>query len=144
MVDPSVFQAALGSLSGPWLTATEAEVSVPRVGGLYAVHGDTAGWHHLGLGDPPDDRPLYVGKAQRSLADRDIRTHFCTGRTGSSTLRPSLAGLLADELQLKCRPRNAANPASFANFGLDAAGDARLTAWMLEHLRLAVWPSPRV
>lgn len=39
-------------------------------------------------------------------------------------------------------PRNLANPERFANFGLVEAGDARLAAWMLEHLRLAVWPSP--
>lgn len=40
------------------------------------------------------------------------------------------------------RPRNPAKPERFANFGLEASGDDRLTDWMVTHLRLAVWPSP--
>jgi hypothetical protein len=94
------------------------------------------------LGEPTDARPLYVGKAERSLVSRDVDTHFSTGKTGSSTLRRSLAGLLADKLALEGRPRNPAKPERFANFGLEASGDERLTDWMLTHLRLAVWPSP--
>jgi hypothetical protein len=43
---------------------------------------------------------------------------------------------------LSGQPCNLANPEGFANFGIEAAGDARLTEWMLEYLRLAVWPSP--
>ena len=43
-------------------------------------------------------------KAERSLASRDIRTHFESGKTGSSTLRRSLAALLGDHLKLsRCR-----------------------------------------
>lgn len=134
--------AALRHLAGPGVPIVEAEQAVPHHPGLYAVHADSSVWRNLGLGDPPDDRPLYVGKAERSLAERDVRTHFSTGRTGSSTLRRSLAGLLADELGLEGRPRNLAHPESFANFGLEAKGDERLTRWMVAHLRLAVWPAP--
>ncbi|MBI5232122.1 MAG: hypothetical protein HY876_08170 [Coriobacteriales bacterium] len=115
---------------------------MPRCPGLYAVHGDHDVWHELGLGEPTDPRPLYVGKAERSLASRDVDTHFSTGKTGSSTLRRSLAGLLTDELRLEGRPRNPAKPERFANFGLEASGDERLTSWMVSHLRLAVWPAP--
>jgi hypothetical protein len=63
-------------------------------------------------------------------------------KTGSSTLRRSLAGLLADALSLEGRPRNPVKPERFANFGPEASGDERLTGWMVTHLRLAVWPSP--
>lgn len=142
MADPLTIEIAVRSLDSPRLTIAEAERDVPDAPGLYAVHGGPSVWQQLGLGDPPDDRPLYVGKAERSLADRDVRTHFSTGKTGSSTLRRSLAALLADDLQLEGQPRNLANPEGFANFGLEAAGDRRLTEWMLEHLRLAAWPSP--
>jgi hypothetical protein len=45
-------------------------------------------------------------------------------------------------LELEGRPRNFAKPERFANFGLEASGDERLTGWMVTHLRLAVWPSP--
>lgn len=122
MVDPLVLEAALRGLDGPRLTITEAERDVPPKPGLYAVHGDPSVWQRSGLGDPPDDRPLYVGKAERNLAARDVRAHFSTGKTGSSTLRRSLAGLLADELQLEGQPRNLANPEALANFGLEQAG----------------------
>ena len=142
MADPSIVESALRSLDSPRLAVIDAEREVPQAPGLYAVHGGPSVWQELGLGEPPDDRPLYVGKAERSLADREVRTHFSTGKTGSSTLRRSLGGLLADELRLEGQPRNLSNPEGFANFGLEDAGDARLTEWMLEHLRLAVWPSP--
>lgn len=140
-IDAVVLEAALGSLAGPLLAMADAERAVPSAPGIYAFHGDAKVWRQLGLGEPPDDRPLYVGKAERSLAARDVRTHFSTGKTGSSTLRRSLAGLLVDALELHGRPRNIENPEGFANFGLEPAGDERLTEWMFEHLRIGVWPS---
>jgi hypothetical protein len=115
---------------------------VPNAPGLYAVHGDSSVWCELGLGDPPDARPLYVGKAEDSLAARDLRTHFESGRTGSSTLRRSLAALLADHLDLVPMPRNAAKPGYFANYGLEPEGDEQFTQWMRERLMLAAWPAP--
>lgn len=120
----------------------ETSESVLATPGLYAVHGGADVWRLLGLGAPPDDRPLYVGKAEHTLAGRDVRTHFATGKTGNSTLRRSLAGLLRDELGLKGMPRNPAKPGHFSNYGLEAAGDAALTVWMRQHLRLATWSSP--
>jgi hypothetical protein len=106
---------------------------------LYAVHGDPSAWAELDLGVPPDDRPLYVGKAEDSMASRDLRTHFGNGRTGSSTLRRSLAALLADRLSLVPTPRNPAKPGYFASYGLEPESDERLTAWMREKLLLATW-----
>jgi hypothetical protein len=67
--------------------------------GLYAFYASVATWKALGLGVAPDDRPLYVGKAQNTLASRDIEGHFglrergVQSPTGSSTLRRSLAAL---------------------------------------------------
>jgi hypothetical protein len=139
--DVALLDEALHRLSGPTMSIAEAKVDVPARPGLYAVHGTAAVWRELGLGEPTDARPLYVGKAERSLASRDVATHFSTGKTGSSTLRRSLAGLLADQLALEGRPRNPAKPERFANFGLEESGDGRLTSWMVSHLRLAVWPS---
>jgi hypothetical protein len=91
--------------------------------------------------------PLYVGKAQKSLASRDVRVHFGIGAsggstTGHSTLRRSLAALLADQLQLRPVPREKVPPHRFAMFALDEPSDARLNDWMYEHLRLATWVMP--
>lgn len=142
VVDSLLLAEALGHLAGPTMSIAAAKAEVPQSPGLYAVHGEAAVWQELGIGEPADARPLYVGKAERSLASRDVDTHFSTGKTGSSTLRRSLAGLLTDALSLEGRPRNLAKPERFANFGLEASGDERLTGWMVTHLRLAVWPSP--
>src|SRR5579859_3831532 len=71
-----------------------AEMRVPDRPGLYAIYGESRTWRELGLGAPPDGRPLYLGKAEDSLASRDLKTHFGDGRTGQSTVRRSFAALL--------------------------------------------------
>lgn len=126
-------------LSGPRLTIGDAEREAPGRPGLYAIHAGGSAWQELGLGTPPDRRPLYAGKSESSLAERDIKTHFGQGRTGQSTLRRSFAALLVDRLELGAQPRNPAKPERFANYGLSAADDAALTRWMKENVRLSFW-----
>lgn len=138
----NVMRAASEALADHGQSLGEASASVPDTPGLYAVHGGADVWAILGLGAPPDGRPLYLGKAERSLAGRDVRTHFATGKTGSSTLRRSLAGLLRDQLGLSAMPRNPAKPGHFSNYGLDAVSDEALTVWMRTHLRVSAWSSP--
>jgi hypothetical protein len=133
---------ALRALGAQNWSIVDALAQVPRAPGLYAVYGDEGVWRELGLGSPPDSRPLYVGKAEDSLVSRDLRTHFADGRTGSSTLRRSFAALLRDRLKLSAIPRNPAKPERFANYGLSPEDDAKLTRWMRDRLRLAVWPAP--
>lgn len=131
----------LRALDGPGVPMHDAATVVPDRPGLYAIHADAKVWRQLTLGEPPDDRPLYVGKAEDSLVSRDLRTHFGDGRTGSSTLRRSFAALLHRPLKLAPQPRNPANPERPANYGLPLAHDRRLTEWMRLNLRIAVWPS---
>jgi hypothetical protein len=127
------------ALAGPGIVLAGAEDQPPSAAGLYAIYGDQMVWKALRLGVPPDRRPLYVGKAEDSLAVRDLRTHFGDGRTGSSTVRRSFAALLREPLKLAAQPRNPEKPERFANYGLPPEHDARLTAWMRQHLRLAIW-----
>ena len=133
---------AMDALMAPGVDVDTAATTVPTRPGLYAVQADDAVWLELGLGPRPDQRPLYVGKSESSLAARDVRTRFATGHTGHSTLRRTLAALLVDELDLVACPRNLARPGYFTSFGLVADGDQRLSDWMRDRLRLAVWPSP--
>lgn len=116
--------------------------AVPDQPGLYAMYGNPSVWRVLGLGEPPDDRPLYVGKAEDSLVARDLNAHFATGATGRSSPRRSFAALLATELALTAIPRRPANPEprKWTHFSLEPAGDQQLTDWMRRHLLLAVWP----
>jgi hypothetical protein len=138
----TVVEAALQALSGERHPRAKAVDLVPRRAGLYAFHGDQQAWSGLDLEPSFHDQPLYVGKAERSLNGRDVRTHFATGKTGSSTVRRSLAALLVRELGLVAVPRNLSKPDGSANFALDAASDARLSSWMDQHLRLATWVKP--
>jgi hypothetical protein len=135
--------AALLALTRRRHALTAADPQLPAEAGLYAIYGAAAVWEELGLGQPLDERPLYVGKAEDSLVSRDLRTHFGDGRTGSSTVRRSFAALLHERLGLEGRPRSPAKPERFSNYGLTGAHDAALTRWMRERLQLAVWPKPR-
>ena len=69
----STLDQALRALSGPRLSVTEAERSPSLASpGLYAVYGEPLVWRVLRLGEPPDDRPLYVGKSESSFQSRDL------------------------------------------------------------------------
>ncbi|MHA7652215.1 GIY-YIG nuclease family protein [Mycobacterium sp. ML4] len=104
----------------------------------------------LTLGGPPDDRPLYIGKAERSLSSRDVGTHFgfATGGvnsiTGSSTFRRSVSAMLRTSHGFRGRYRSHANPQKSANFGLSADQDALLSTWMRENLTASYWEMPAV
>lgn len=129
----------LAALAAPRHGLAMALPDLPPLPGLYAIYGSPETWRDLGLGAPPDDRPLYVGKAEDSLVTRDIATHFGDGRTGSSTVRRSFAALLRTTLDLHGMPRNPAKPDHFSNYGLSPTDDGRLTAWMRTRLEIAVW-----
>jgi hypothetical protein len=120
----------------------EALVRVPNLPGLYALHARPEVWVLLDFEDRGRGVPLYVGKAEESLVSRDLKTHFSSGKTGSSTLRRSFAALLRELLDLHAIPRNPAKPGHYSMFALASAGDQALTDWMREHLTLAVWPKP--
>jgi hypothetical protein len=136
---PVNLEGVLAALSGSRISLVVAETRVPGRPGLYAVYGPPAVWKELGLGKPPDGRPLYVGKSECSLLARDIGTHFGDGRTGQSTVRRSMAALLREHLDLHGQPRNTEKPGYFSNYGLSPGDDAKLTAWMRKHLKLAIW-----
>jgi hypothetical protein len=62
--------------------------------------------------DPPDCRPVYVGKAESSLSSRDVGTHFgfaregSTSITGSSTPRRTVGTATRRARPLRGRYRN--------------------------------------
>ena len=133
---------SLEELAGVRHRRKDAVELVARSAGLYAFYGDERAWSELQLTPVFVDQPLYVGKAEKSLNGRDVGTHFATGKTGSSTVRRSLAALLADALDLVPVPRNLAKPDGSANFALEVEGDARLSDWMDHRLLLATWVKP--
>lgn len=115
------------------------ERSFPNAPGLYALYGSREVWGALKLELPDFDvRPLYVGKAERSLKRRDFTTHFATGKTGWSTLRRALAALL----NMRAALRNSAKPARPTHYGLHEDDEKTLTEWMMQRLEIAVWEKP--
>lgn len=114
---------AISALRGPGVPIGKIAAEESSHPGLYAFYASASTWGELGLGAPPDDRPLYVGKAESTLASRDVEGHFgmrergMQSPTGSSTLRRSIAALMAPERGYRGTPRNPAKPGHFANFG---------------------------
>lgn len=120
-------ERALRLLSGPPVGLDVAIKRLGRGSGVYAwwaapsVFPDLPGPPN---GDLPSLRLLYLGRAT-SLRGRILRNHL--RRSGSSTLRRTLAGLLTSEGYRTTWTDRVV---------LIAEDEARLTAWMHAHLRL--------
>ncbi|MEU7715429.1 GIY-YIG nuclease family protein [Micromonospora chalcea] len=118
---------ALRLLSGPPVALDVAVKQLARGSGVYAWWAPPSVLPDL-PGPPNDSDPsrrmLYLGRAT-SLRGRILRNHL--RRSGSSTLRRTLAGLLVSEgYRTTWTDRVVLVPED----------ETRLTAWMHEHLRL--------
>ncbi len=135
--DEERVDAALRLLSGPPVALDVAVKRLARGSGVYAWWAPPSVLPDL-PGPPNDSDPsrrmLYLGRAT-SLRGRILRNHL--RRSGSSTLRRTLAGLLVSEgYRTTWTDRVVLVPED----------ERRLTAWMHEHLRLT-WaedPEPAV
>jgi hypothetical protein len=145
-ISEELVEEAARALSRPGVHVHALDAGESAGPGLYAAHGSPAVWIKLGLGEPPDARPLYVGKAEHSLYSRDVLGHFGqrertdNSPTGGSTLRRGLAALLAPARGYVGMPRNPTKPGYFANYGLSIEHDDDLSKWMLANVTLSLWP----
>lgn len=140
--------AARNALSdrGRRLDEIGAKDGLDRAPGLFAIHADAAGWRRLGLGEPPDERPLYVGMASGRTTSRGLRNNverpFAAATSSDISLRRSFAALLATELDLV--PITRRTPAHRGNkpkqyLALEESAGRRLSEWMRANLRISVW-----
>nr|WP_314188139.1 hypothetical protein [uncultured Brevundimonas sp.] len=118
---------------------------IPEVGGLYAFSlkdpsvlaeplaraGLTM--DVMGLGQRA---LIYIGASGDSLRRR-VRSHL-RDDTQTSSFRMSLGALLSDDLGLTVKPVRHKRV-----FGFVPKDEARLTAWMIEHLDVGVLPASR-
>lgn len=117
------------TLSGPTSTLDEATVLLPSQAGLYAwwaapdVLAECPSPVHP---DDPSSRLLYLGIAT-NLRRRIRQNHL--RRSGTSTLRRTLAGLLLDQEALRTEWTD--------RVVLVDTDEVRLTEWMDRHLRLS-------
>ena len=125
--DRARVEDALRLLSGVPVALDVAVKRLSRGSGVYAwwaapsIFPDLPGPPN---GSVPSLRLLYLGRAT-SLRGRILRNHL--RRSGSSTLRRTLAGLLVSEGYRTTRTDRVV---------LIAEDESRLTAWMHAHLRL--------
>ena len=83
---------------------------------------------------------IYVGKAENSLRQRDLDTHFKDGKTGQSTLRRSIGSILKKELHATAFSRNGTlNKPNIDNYIFDTRAEKKLTDWMKKNLLIGYW-----
>lgn len=122
-------EAVVADLMKPPIVPSEILAQVPREPGLYAwwahpaILPDMPGQSHP---EGPNLRLLYIGLATR-LRSRLGQNHM--RRSGSSTLRRTLAGLLLDDEGYRTRWTD--------RVVLVDDDEARLTAWMTTNLRVS-------
>ena len=82
---------------------------------------------------------IYIGKTESSQESRNAKTHFSSGKTGSSTVRKSIGAILSATENLKSIPRNANDYSKgrFSHFKFDDHGEAIITDWMVNNLSIA-------
>lgn len=83
---------------------------------------------------------IYVGKAEDSLRQRDLNTHFKDGKTGQSTLRRSIGAILKNELEAMAFSRNGLlDKPNIDNYKFNTNAEAELSDWMKKNLRIGYW-----
>ncbi len=99
------------------------------IGDHFPVFGDAVSKHQI----------IYIGKTESSQERRDSKTHFATGKTGSSTVRRSIGALLQQEYNLVPVPRNATDYMNgrHSHFKFDERSENTITHWMQQNLALS-------
>lgn len=88
---------------------------------------------------------IYIGKTESSQEKRDAKTHFTTGKTGSSTVRKSIGSILYSKENLKSIPRNDSDykKGRFSHFKFENLSEIKITNWMENNLALSFYEYPR-
>ena len=80
---------------------------------------------------------LYVGIAKESLNSRDIKTHFNSKRTGTSTLRRSLGAILKFDFKLIALPRSKnKTDQDIYCYKFNSDEEEKITEWMKNNLQV--------
>jgi hypothetical protein len=88
---------------------------------------------------------IYIGKTESSQLSRDARTHFTSGKTGSSTVRKSIGSLLYSTEKLNPIPRNEIDykKGRFSQFKFDEQSEEKITQWMKNNLAISFYEFPK-
>jgi hypothetical protein len=88
---------------------------------------------------------IYIGKTEKSQDSRDAKTHFASGKTGSSTIRKSIGSLLYELHNLIPIPRNDTDYLNGRNshFMFYEPSEEIITEWMQNNLALSFYEYPK-
>tara|TARA_R110001606_G_scaffold366147_1_gene521181 strand:- start:1315 stop:2268 length:954 start_codon:yes stop_codon:yes gene_type:complete len=105
------------------------------IGNDFPLLGDLVSKHQI----------IYIGKTESSQEKRDAKTHFTTGKTGSSTVRKSIGSILCSQENLKPIPRNENDYSKgrFSHFKFDLESEEIITNWMKNNLALSFYEYPK-
>jgi hypothetical protein len=105
------------------------------IGNTFPLIGSSVSKHQI----------IYVGKTESSQEKRDAKTHFTTGKTGSSTVRKSIGSILCEKENLKPIPRNDSDyeKGRFSHFMFDDTSEYIITNWMKNNLALSFYEYPK-
>lgn len=104
------------------------------IGNTFPLIGSSVSKHQI----------IYIGKTESSQEKRDAKTHFTTGKTGSSTVRKSIGSILCEKENLKPIPRNDSDyeKGRFSHFMFDDTSEQLITNWMKNNLALSFYEYP--
>lgn len=86
---------------------------------------------------------IYIGKTESSQAKRDQKTHFATGKTGTSTLRRTIGAILCRQESLKPIPKKSISDDKPSDFKFNLDSEEKITKWMEKNLALSFYPYPK-
>lgn len=105
------------------------------IGNDFPLLGDSVSKHQI----------IYIGKTESSQEKRDAKTHFTTGKTGSSTVRKSIGSILCAKESLIPIPRNDTDYENgrLSHFQFDNSSEIKITDWMKNNLALSFYEYPK-
>ena len=105
------------------------------IGNDFPLLGDSVSKHQI----------VYIGKTESSQEKRNVKTHFTTGKTGSSTVRKSIGSILCAQENLKPIPRNDSDYSKgrYSHFKFDNTSEIKITDWMKNNLALSFFEYPK-
>lgn len=105
------------------------------IGNNFPLLGDTVKKHQI----------IYIGKTESSHERRDAKTHFTSGKTGSSTVRKSIGAILREYENLIPIPRNNTDYSKERNshFKFDDPSEEIITNWMINNLATSFYEYPK-
>ncbi len=95
--------------------------------------------------EPKPYEAIYIGKTESSQEKRDAKTHFKSGKTGSSTLRKTIGSLLRKKYNLKPIVRSTSDilKRRFSHFKFDDISEDIISEWMKNNLALSFYEYPK-